>query len=187
MTAADLRARLVFDSSPLNYFARIGHLDVLEKIVDGRTCLMTNAVAHELRRGASRHSRLHAIGFQPWLSEVNDDSLPFLSLFSSFHNRLGGSEREGKDIGEATTLAYAVLHHCTAVIDDKAGRNLGAAHGVPLSSSLHLLCHGLRGGLIAEEHACAVVDALRDAEAYLPCGGEEFLDWARAEGLLDPR
>lgn len=186
MTEADLRSRLVFDSSPLNYFTRAGHLDVLEKLVDGRTCLMTSAVAEELRRGATRHSRLHMIGSQAWLTEVNDDSLRFLGLFSDFHGRLGGSQRQMKDIGEATTLAYAELHGCTAVIDDRVGRNVGAAEGVSLSSSLHLLCHGLRHGLVSEDHACSVVDALRDAEAFLPCGGAEFLDWARAAGLLDP-
>jgi predicted nucleic acid-binding protein len=185
VTADRLGVSLVFDSSPLNYFTRAGHLDTLEKLVEDRACLITTAVAEELQRGASRNSRLHMIGAQPWLSVVNDDSMRFLSLFSTFHGRLGGSRRDMKDIGEATTLAYAELHRCTAVVDDRVGRNIGTAYGISMSSSLHLLCHGLRNQLIAEEDACSVVDALRDAEAFLPCGGSDFLDWARAEGLLD--
>jgi predicted nucleic acid-binding protein len=186
MTPATLGACLVFDSSPLNYFARAGHLDVLEKIVEGRDCLMTTAVAQEIRRGASQQSRLHMVGTQLWLREVNDDSLEFLGLFSIFHGRLGGGREGMKDLGEAATLAYAELHHCTAVIDDRAGRNAGIARDITMSNSLHLICHGLRNLLITEEHACSIVDALRDAEAFLPCGGSEFLGWARSEGLLDP-
>jgi hypothetical protein len=30
-----------------------------------------------------------------------------------------------------------------------------------------------------------VVDVLRDHEAFLPCDGSTFLEWARAEGLLE--
>ncbi|WP_052397020.1 hypothetical protein [Streptomyces sp. NRRL F-5123] len=186
MTAGDPKSPLVFDSSPLNYFARSGHLALLEKLVDGRACFMTTVVADELQRGASRHSRLHMVGAQPWLTAASDDSLQFLRLFAMFHSRLGGSSRDTKDLGEATTLAYAELHHCTAVIDDRAGRNAGIALGVSVSSSLHLICHGLRNGLIAEESACTVVDALRDAEAFFPCDGTTFMGWARSEGLLDP-
>lgn len=186
MTDTSLGTCLVFDSSPLNYFARSGQLDVLAKLIDGRTCLLTSAVAHEIRRGAARHSRLHLVGVQPWLIEANDDSLEFLALFSAFHNRLGGGTGDTKDLGEATTLAYAQLHGYTAVIDDRAGRNVAIAHGVPVSTTLQLICHGLRNNLLYERQACAVVDALRDAEAFLPCGGSDFIEWARAEGLLDP-
>lgn len=186
MRPGNTHTPLVFDSSPLNYFARAGHLALLEKLADGRPCFMTTVVADEVQRGASRHSRLHMVGAQPWLTAVNDDSLRFISLFATFHSRLGGSARETKDLGEATTLAYAELHHCTAVIDDRAGRSAGLAYGVSVSSSLHLICHGLRNGLIAEGPACAVVDALRDSEAFLPCDGSTILGWARSEGLLDP-
>jgi predicted nucleic acid-binding protein len=186
MTSPDPGQCLVFDSSPLNYFARAGCLEVLEQLVEGRRCVMTAAVADELRRGVGRHNRLHQLAFQSWLEEVNDDSLQFLTLFATFHHRLGGGSEHVKDIGEAATLAYAELHACTAIIDDRAGRTAGAERGISLSSTLGLICHGLRKGLIEETQACAVVDALRDAEAFLPCDGDTFLGWARAEGLLEP-
>jgi hypothetical protein len=144
---------------------------VLEKIVEGRTCLMTSAVAQELQRGASRYTRLHMVGAQPWLCVVSDDSLAYLASFSAFHARLGGGTGDMKDLGEATTLAYAELHGLTAVID---------------STTLQLICHGIRNGLVTDDQACAVVDALRDVEAFLPCSGSDFIEWARAEGLLDP-
>jgi hypothetical protein len=37
---------------------------------------------------------------------------------------------------------------------------------------------------IEEAEAVQVIDLLRDHEAFLPCDGSTFLDWARAEGLL---
>jgi predicted nucleic acid-binding protein len=186
VTETNMGTRLVFDSSPLNYFARANLLDVLEKLVAGHTCLLTSAVAQELQRGASRYTRLHMVGAQPWLREVSDDSLAYLASFSAFHARLGGGTGDMKDLGEATTLAYADLHGCTAIIDDRAGRNIGIAHGVSISTTLQLICHGIRNGLVTDDQACAVVDALRDVEAFLPCSGSDFIDWARAAGLLDP-
>lgn len=49
---------LVFDSSPLNYCALSGQLDVLEKPADGRRCVITQAVEEEILRGAAQYGRL---------------------------------------------------------------------------------------------------------------------------------
>ena len=52
--AALTAGRLVFDSSPLNYFARSNQLPVLGKLVSGEACLITRAVEDELLRGGSK-------------------------------------------------------------------------------------------------------------------------------------
>ncbi len=117
---------LVFDSSPLNYFARSGQLQVLEKLIAGRRCLITPAVEEEILRGAARYSRLHQVLSQPWLEVDPTTPLEMLILFSEYHSSLGGGT---KDVGEATTLAYAEFHGYVAVVDDKAARSRAKYRG----------------------------------------------------------
>jgi len=114
--------RLAFDSSPLNYFARSSQLPALGKLVEAETCFITRAVEDELLRGAPKHAQLYQVSAQPWLTVVEDSSIEFLKLFSEYHSRLGGG---GRNIGEATTLAYAELHGMTAFVDDRVGRRQG--------------------------------------------------------------
>jgi predicted nucleic acid-binding protein len=99
-------------------------------------------------------------------------------LFSEYHTRLGGGDR---NIGESATLAYAELHGLTACIDDRAARRHGQERGVPLTGTLELVCRGIRANIVEEAEAARVVDLLRDHEAFLPCDGSTFLNWARAE------
>jgi predicted nucleic acid-binding protein len=173
--------RLAFDSSPLNYIARAGQLPFLGKLVAGNDCVITRAVEDELLRGASKHAQLYQVSAQEWIRVVDDSSIAFLELFSQYHTRLGGG---GHNIGESTTLDYAELHGLTACIDDRAARRHGQERGVKLTGTLELVCQGIRADVVAEAEAARIVDLLRDHEAFLPCDGSTFLDWARAEGLL---
>jgi predicted nucleic acid-binding protein len=172
---------LAFDSSPLNYMARANQLPLLEKLVAGNDCVITRAVEDELLRGASKHAQLYQVSAQAWIRVVDDSSIAFLQLFSEYHTRLGGG---GRNIGESATLAYAELHSLTAFIDDRAARRHGQERGVRLTGTLELVCKGIRANIVEEAEAVRVIDLLRDHEAFLPCDGSTFLDWARAEGLL---
>jgi predicted nucleic acid-binding protein len=173
--------RLAFDSSPLNYIARAGQLSLLGKLVAGNDCVITRAVEDELLRGASKYAQLYQISTQEWIRVVDDSSMTFLELFSEYHARLGGG---GHNIGESATLAYAEPHGLTACIDDRSARRHGQERGVKLTGTLELVCQGIRANVVAEAEAVRVVDLLRDHEAFLPCDGSAFLDWARSEGLL---
>lgn len=173
--------RLAFDSSPLNYMARAGQLSLLGKLVAGSDCVITRAVEDELLRGATKYVQLYQVTAQEWIRVVDDSSMPFLQLFSEYHSRLGGG---GRNIGESATLAYAELHGLTACVDDRTARRHGQERGVPLTGTLELMCRGIRTNVVEEAEAVRVVDLLRDHEAFLPCDGSTFLDWARAEGLL---
>jgi predicted nucleic acid-binding protein len=174
-------SRLAFDSSPLNYIARANQLPFLEKLVADNDCVITRAVEDELLRGASKHAQLYQVSAQEWIRVVDDSSIAFLQLFSEYHTRLGGGDR---NVGESATLAYAELHGLTACIDDRVARRHGQERGVPLTGTLELVCRGIRANVVEEAEAARVVDLLRDHEAFLPCDGSTFLDWARAEGLL---
>lgn len=173
--------RLAFDSSPLNYFARSNQLSTLGKLVTGNTCVITRAVDDEILKGASKYAQLYQVSAQAWITVVDESSIEFLKLFSEYHSRLGGG---GRNIGEATTLAYAELHGMTAFIDDRVGRRHGRERGVAVTGTLELLCQSIRSHVMEESEAVSVIDLLRDHEAFLPCDGAGFIGWARAEGLL---
>ena len=174
--------RLVIDSSPLNYFARSNQLPVLEKLLSGKQCLITNAVEEELLRGGTKHAQLYQPSAQSWISVVDEKALDYLVLFSEYHGRLGGGPR---NVGESTTLAYAEFHDIVAVVDDRAGRKQGSERGVKLTGTLELICEGIRNGLLVSAQAVRIVDLLHDHEAFLPCRGADFVEWARVEGLLE--
>ncbi|MEU8801531.1 hypothetical protein [Spirillospora sp. NPDC048819] len=175
------RQRLVIDSSPPNYFARSNQLPILEKLLAAYECFITNAVEEELLRGGPKHAQLYQVAPQPWLTIVNETALGYLALFSEYHGSFGGGMR---NIGEATTLAYAEFHGITALVDDRAGRRHGLERGVKVIGTLELLCGGVRDKILEVADAAAVVDLLSDHEAYLPCDGSGFFEWARCEGLL---
>jgi predicted nucleic acid-binding protein len=149
--------------------------------VSGDACFITRAVEDELLRGGSKAAQLYQAPAQAWLTVVDDSSIEFLKLFSEYHGRLGGG---GRNVGEATALAYAELRGMAAVVDDRAGRRHGVERGVAVTGTLELLCKGIRSQIIEESEAVTVIDLLRDHEAFLPCDGSAFLEWARAEGLL---
>lgn len=96
-----------------------------------------------------------------------------------------GSSREG-DVGEAATLAWAEMHGAIAIIDDQAAANLGSQRKVETHGTLWLVIRGLRSGGLTEPDAVQLVGALLEAGACFPLSGaEEFIPWARGEGLLD--
>jgi predicted nucleic acid-binding protein len=107
--------------------------------------------------------------------------LASLGVFAQYVRLLGSGAR---DIGEAATLAWAEVHGATAVLDDAAARRAGKERGVDVHGTLWLVANGLRSSLLTEDQAISLVDALRLAEAWLPCDGRGFLDWCRRERLL---
>ena len=67
--------RFVFDSSPLNYFARSNQLAVLGKLVSADSCFITRAVEEEILRGGSKYAQLYQVPAQAWLTVVDDSSI----------------------------------------------------------------------------------------------------------------
>jgi hypothetical protein len=67
--------------------------------------------------GTSLHAELAAVPECEWIHVVRVDDLRELQVFAEYAARLGSGER---DIGEASTLAWAEIHAATAVVDLKA-------------------------------------------------------------------
>lgn len=137
----------------------------------------------EIGRGATLYPLLAAIRGMPWLEPLRVDSLPGLQAFAAYARQLGSNDR---DIGEASTLAWAEVNRATAIIDDRLATRVGRERGVEVHGTLWLVTRGLRRGVMAREEAPSLIDALARAEAWLPCTGDEFLAWADQHGLLGP-
>jgi predicted nucleic acid-binding protein len=172
---------LVFDNSPLSHFARAHELAALESITVDYERVVTQAVLDEIAKGAAVHPELAAVSVLGWLRVVRVDGLPELQAFSEYANRLGSGER---DIGEASTLAWAEVHDAIAIVDEKAGTRHARERGVDVHGTLWLVANAYKAGTLAESGCEALVDALRDTEAWFPCDGSTFLEWARRQGLL---
>lgn len=172
---------LVFDNSPLSHFARAHELGALEALTASHDRVVTQAVVDEIDQGSAEHPELGEVPGLGWLRVVRVDGLAELQAFAEYASRLGSGER---DIGEASTLAWAEVHGATAIVDERAGTRQARERGIDVHGTLWLIAHGYRVGSLPEDRCRQLVDALRDTEAWFPCDGDAFLAWARQEGLL---
>ncbi len=107
-----------------------------------------------------------------------------LQLFAAYADRFGVGER---DVGEASVLAWAEAHRAVAVTDDEVAVQVGRARGVEVKRTLSLVARGVREALLTEADADELVDALLAGGARFPFSAGQFLAWARANHLLEPR
>lgn len=173
---------LVLDASPLNHFARAGHLTTLQKLIAEHECVTTRAVIGELRQGAAQHPEIgHAIGLD-WITIVSCDDLHVLYRFAQYMKQMGDEDRNA---GEASVLAWAEAHGATAYIDDQVACNIGRKRGVTVRRTLNLIVNAFRNGLMSEDAAQELVRSLVDSDARFPSAASENLfGWARSQGLL---
>jgi predicted nucleic acid-binding protein len=173
---------LVLDASPLNHFARAGHLATLRKLVAEHECVTTRAVIGELKQGAEQHPEIGDAISLDWLRVVPCDELTELYLFAQYMNHLGNNERNA---GEATVLAWAEAHDAAAYVDDQVACNVGRNRGVTVHRTLHLVVNAFRRDLLTEAAAQELVQSLVDTDARFPAAaGEDLFGWARSQRLL---
>lgn len=173
---------LVLDASPLNHFARAGHLATLQKLLAEHECVTTRAVMEELRRGAEQFREIDDAVNVDWIQIVSCDELQELYLFAQYMNQLGNAERNA---GEATVLAWAEAHRASAYVDDQVAYNIGRKRGVHVHRTLRLVVGSVRANLLTEQAAQGLVRDLVDSDARFPAAARENLfDWARSHHLL---
>jgi predicted nucleic acid-binding protein len=169
---------LIFDTTPLNHFARAGELATLRKLVADFECVTTKAVLGELRNGADAHPSLRDAIDLEWLAIVSCDELDELYLFGQYLNRLGNFERNA---GEASVLAWAEAHSAAAYVDDQVACNVGRSRGVRVHRTLQLVISAFRNGALSESKAQALVKSLADTDARFPAEARDSLfEWARS-------
>lgn len=180
-----MAATYVFDAGPLHYFAGASQLEALRALCGDARCTVTTAVLHELQRGASAQPRLQDVLDAEWIERVTLEDLDELQAFAIYARHIGSSPVH--DTGEAATLSWAQVHAATAIIDDRAAVRVGRQHGVTVHGTLWLVVVGLETGALTEHAAVQLVSALLDAGAWFPLSSaEDFIPWARENGLLTP-
>lgn len=127
---------IVVNSGPLISLARIGLLDLLPKLFD--EILVPDAVFQEVTQD-QRLPGARAVKEADWLKfgEISDrEAVIRLSFWL--------------DAGESEVLVLAREIGATAVIDERRGRNLAAALGIPQTGTIGILLAAKRAGAIPE-------------------------------------
>ena len=172
---------LVFDTGPLSHFSQENWLGVLKAVVGTRTAVIPDMVVEELRVGAARDGRIHAVLDATWIEqrELVDDRE--LMAYGSFAELLVSGTRNR---GEAAVLALASASGGVAVVDDGAARRAARDHKVPYRPTLALLCEAVRQGLLTVRLVSALADDLLVGVYRLPFGPGGFEKWAVEHGQL---
>lgn len=179
---ASAQPPLVFDTSTLSCFARAGRLELLAQLVAGRACVVTEAVIAEIRAGARLHPRLGEVLAATWLTPVRVERATELFYFATYRAVLGSTTR---NIGEASTLAWAEERRAVAFLDDDAAVMAARRRGVQVRRTLALVASSVASGTLSRDDAERLVDDLIEiGGARFPCNGATFARWAEEHGLL---
>lgn len=181
MSAGPIQRRLVFDTMILSALAEADRLDVLGSLLAGDECYATGIVRDEIRRGREQRPLLAAVEHAEWLRNADLGTDAELVAFLHWAERIGSGER---DRGEASVFTFAQINHATAITDDRPATRVARNHGLDVHGSLWLIAGWCDRGKLTEHAASGLIDAVRAVGLRLPCTGDRFPAWARANGLL---
>ena len=151
----------VVNASPLILFARVGRLDLIERLAP--TIMIPNAVLQEVRAGQQRDpTAATALG---WAERYRVEDIFIVASIE--HWDLG--------LGESQVIAHSVGGSRWAVLDDRAARRCAVAHGTPIIGSLGVVLRSKNSGQI--DKARPLVKELVGAGMFLD---DEFADRALA-------
>ncbi|RRS00273.1 hypothetical protein [Glycomyces terrestris] len=174
---------MVFDTTCLSAFALADRIDVLGNLLVGRRCLTTTVVLNELQRGVPDRPELLAVGEQEWLIAEAIDGFERVIEFVRWAKRMGGNP--DRNHGEASVMVIAEELGATAIIDDRAAKQVAAEHYPRVHGTLWLLSELQYSGKMTEAEACAMVDMLVGTGMRLPCSGSGFPAFAKQLRLGD--
>ena len=127
--------RAIINASPLIFFSRCGHLQLLRAFAD--EFWVPEPVAREILRRGIRDVSAQAIQDTEWLTVHPVTTIP--AAIAAW--RLGA--------GEASVLSLAAEHPGTqAIIDDLAGRKCAASLNIPVRGTLGIVLAAKGRGLI---------------------------------------
>jgi predicted nucleic acid-binding protein len=125
---------VVINASPLILLSRGGHLGLLQAFAS--EVWVPTPVAREIRQRGPTDITARALSTTDWLRVHPELPIPE----SIARRRLGA--------GESATLAIALEHRLTAIIDDLAGRRCAEGLGLSLRGTLGIVLAAKRRGLI---------------------------------------
>jgi len=147
----------VVNASPLILFARIGRLDLIERLAP--TILIPNAVVREVRAGQQKDQT--AATALKWAEPYAAEDVALLATIE--HWDLGP--------GESQVIAHSIVRPRWAVLDDRAARRCAMAHDVPVIGSFGVVLRSKKNRQI--DRARPLVRELIAAGMFLD---DEFVD-----------
>lgn len=160
---------VVSDNSVLSCLAEIGELDLLRRLYGKIT--VTETIRREaMHSGAPEDLRRFFAGMPDWMAVVPDE-IPYLE------------ETGALDGGEASaiTLAWRHRENCLLIIDERRGRKVASALGLPITGTAGLLAAAAAAGLIDFEDAF-----LRLSQTGFRLGNEIVESLRAEQGKLRP-
>jgi predicted nucleic acid-binding protein len=147
-----MRDEAVVNASPLIFFSRGGHFDLL------RACaarvLVPVAVVKEISARGAHDPTVLCLRNAPWLEIIPEGLIP-PSILSW-----------GLGAGESAVLAAAMAHPGRiALLDDMAGRRCAVAHGLPIMGTLGVVLEAKKTGRLL--NARPVLEDLLRGGMYL--------------------
>lgn len=179
MTYADA---LVFDTGPLRHFAEEGWLRVLHFLAAERAVVIPESVERELNHQVSEIAALRQVLDASWITVDRSDDIAFLSTFARYADRLVVGS---KNLGECGVLALGAVKGHEVVLDDNVARAIAEEEGIPVTSTLSLLCKAIREGQLTVPMVEKLADDLIAGDYYLPFSPGGFRAWAYQEGLVE--
>jgi predicted nucleic acid-binding protein len=145
------------NASPLILFARIGRLDLIERLAP--RILVPNAVIEEVRAG--RQKDRTATTALEWAERYRVEDIAVVASIE--HWDLG--------LGESQVIAHCIGGSRWAVLDDRAARRCAVAHNVPVIGTLGVVLRSKKNREI--DRARPLVKDLIAAGMFLD---DEFVD-----------
>lgn len=173
----------VFDTGPLSHFARSGWLGALRFLIGSQPACVPEAVARELADGQHQHAHLGLVLQADWLPIDRFDDVAALVRTARYEERLAA---DGRNRGECAVLGLAGTRGWTAVIDDSEARRIAREDRIDYSTTARLLGQAIKSKQMTVPACAAIADDLLRTEYRLPfSSGQDFLDWAVREGILE--
>jgi len=158
---------VVSDNSVLSCLAEIGELDLLRRLY-GKVTVTETILREAMDTGAPEDLRRFFSATPDWIAVVPDE-IPYLE------------ETGALDGGEASaiTLAWRHRENCLLIMDERRGRKVASALGLPITGTAGLLADAAAAGWIDFEDAflrlsqtgfrlsAEIVEALRAAHGNL--------------------
>ena len=154
----------VINTSPLIFFSRSGHMDILHHFAE--RILVPKPVADEIQARGTEDVTAKSIHESDWLEVTASPEIPEII------------QNWGLGPGESSVIALAKKHSCEAIIDDLAGRRCAASLGIPLRGTLGIVLTAKKRGIIP--HARSIMEDMMREGLYL---SRTVLD--RALGKID--
>ena len=180
----DSSARWVMDTSTFTHFWRAGHGDVLHALAPSGIILIPSEVNSEIENGRAGHRGIPTLKSIDWveLAVLDQDSEYF--TFLGAKAEMGGLSDE--HLGECAVIACAQHRRLTAVIDERAAKELAELRDIDAIDTMWIAVEAYVKLFDRNRaRASALIDDLLATGMRLPVdSGESLFSWGYENGLL---